>query len=559
MLGRCTRTAVTLVVASVALIASISAVVEAPTAHAAPGPDTGAYFDSEQGDYLGAGQPMTFSSVVAQGDQMSPAFTVSNGVDSFVLTFVAPVGQPTLTPGVYENAVRASTPSATPGLDVNGDGRGCNTSAGRFVVDDSSYDGSGHVLTFAARFELHCNGNSPALFGFVSYNSAAAYRIRTISANRLQFSGSPGVAVSQTLTITNQGPATDTPTGFAISGPDASTFAVAATTCAGALTAGTSCSVTVRYIQQSLNQTASATLSFGDELAPLGSAGEPASAGSGRDITLSGVAGLGTIAGTVTGPGGVGVAHICVTLLDPASATTNGVIATTAADGTYVTAGLQPGSYGVYFFGGQNCAPAAGLTPYAPQIYNHASTAATATLVAVVGGQQTSGINAQLVVGGSISGRVTATSGAPLPQTRVTVAAVAGEPFFSSTVLSGNDGSYVVASLPMGAFSVTFTYRPTGLPEQIQEFDNVEDVAKATPVHVTVGATTAGVDATFSSTTGGKIDRLSGPDRFLTAVAVSQASYPAGGAGAVILDATTTTPTPLSAPRWRRQKMRRFS
>ena len=48
------------------------------------------------------------------------------------------------------------SPTATAGLDIQGDGRGCNQVAARFTIDEATFDASGNVLTFAARFETHC-------------------------------------------------------------------------------------------------------------------------------------------------------------------------------------------------------------------------------------------------------------------------------------------------------------------------------------------------------------------------------------------------------------------
>lgn len=59
-------------------------------------------------------------------------------------------------------------------LDVGGLGRGCLTSTGRFTILDVAYQGSGNSITmtrFAASFEFHCYGLSPALTGTAYYNS----------------------------------------------------------------------------------------------------------------------------------------------------------------------------------------------------------------------------------------------------------------------------------------------------------------------------------------------------------------------------------------------------
>ena len=55
------------------------------------------------------------------------------------------------------------------GLDWSGDGRGCNTLTGWFVVDSVTYNGS-TLATVDLRFEQHCEGGSPALHGAVHWD-----------------------------------------------------------------------------------------------------------------------------------------------------------------------------------------------------------------------------------------------------------------------------------------------------------------------------------------------------------------------------------------------------
>ncbi len=63
---------------------------------------------------------------------------------------------------------------ARPGLDVSGEGRGCNTLSGRFVVRDVAYGPGGDVQRFAADFEQHCEEGPRALTGSMLYRSGDA-------------------------------------------------------------------------------------------------------------------------------------------------------------------------------------------------------------------------------------------------------------------------------------------------------------------------------------------------------------------------------------------------
>jgi len=128
---------------------------------------------SEQGDYVGGGQSLSFDSSSAafsssyDGSQLTiSAFPFAGSFWYVVLA--APPGQ-ALEPGVYEGAVRATSRGpGQPGIDVFGDGRGCNATSGRFVVSQAVYGPHNYVQEFAATFEQHCESSTaPALFGEV--------------------------------------------------------------------------------------------------------------------------------------------------------------------------------------------------------------------------------------------------------------------------------------------------------------------------------------------------------------------------------------------------------
>ena len=70
---------------------------------------------------------------------------------------------------VYDNAERAPFASpGHPGIDISGDGRGCNTITGRFQVDTLTVVG-GQLMELLASFEQHCEGGFAALRGCVHY------------------------------------------------------------------------------------------------------------------------------------------------------------------------------------------------------------------------------------------------------------------------------------------------------------------------------------------------------------------------------------------------------
>ena len=71
-------------------------------------------------------------------------------------------------PQVYRDAERWPFEGpGHPGLDVTGNGRGCNTLTGAFQVEDLQTTAAGALTSFTATFEQHCEGAGPALRGCV--------------------------------------------------------------------------------------------------------------------------------------------------------------------------------------------------------------------------------------------------------------------------------------------------------------------------------------------------------------------------------------------------------
>jgi hypothetical protein len=76
---------------------------------------------------------------------------------------------PLLTTQVYDNAQRWPFQATDhPGLDVGGDGRGCNMVTGRFQIEDLTLV-NGDLKSFTATFEHHCEGKTSALRGCVHF------------------------------------------------------------------------------------------------------------------------------------------------------------------------------------------------------------------------------------------------------------------------------------------------------------------------------------------------------------------------------------------------------
>ena len=140
-------------------------------------PTTGSflYMKSQPGDYIGAGAEWLYATPattvwasLAQGGRTFTSRFLEGTAHQWSVDMVAPQGQ-ALVIGSYPGAIRAAVSSTTPGLQVFGEGRGCNTLTGRFDVTKLSSSPSGILLLFEATFEQHCEGNAPALIGHSRY------------------------------------------------------------------------------------------------------------------------------------------------------------------------------------------------------------------------------------------------------------------------------------------------------------------------------------------------------------------------------------------------------
>jgi hypothetical protein len=77
-----------------------------------------------------------------------------------------------LTMGSYPNAMRFGFQDpGHPGIEVTGEGRGCDTQTGEFTVTEVAYDWFCEPVRLAATFEQHCEGAMPALTGGVDFDA----------------------------------------------------------------------------------------------------------------------------------------------------------------------------------------------------------------------------------------------------------------------------------------------------------------------------------------------------------------------------------------------------
>ena len=192
----------------------------------------------------------------------------------------------------------------------------------------------------------------------------------------------------------------------------------------------------------------------------------------------------GTVSGTVTDTSSAPLSQVCVSAQTQANGGSN-ASSSTDSQGHYTLVGLVTGSY-VVSFGG--CG-----SPYARQWYNGKTSASSADVVQVVTGAATTKIDAQLIIGGTISGTVTDASNHPLINICVS-AEQAGQGQSANTDAAGH---YTIKSLLTGSYLVRFS-DCSGHGYIGQYYNNKPDQSTANPVSVTAGAATSGIDATLT-------------------------------------------------------------
>jgi subtilisin family serine protease len=166
--------------------------------------------NSQPGDYVGGGLQQVISSAAyattaTRNFQNGVSVRFMGAIGSgFWFTDFAATNGTLLTAGEFAGATRFPfnhLDPPTPGLSVSG-GIGCNELTGRFVVLDVAFGMDNQVERFAADFEQHCEGITPALFGSVRYRSTL--ETSTVPARVTEFDIGAARTVQTTIPLSVQ-------------------------------------------------------------------------------------------------------------------------------------------------------------------------------------------------------------------------------------------------------------------------------------------------------------------------------------------------------------------
>lgn len=228
----------------------------ASLAPAASSPHTVVTMFSDPGDFIGGGTPQEFDKTNASfSGTVSTAginLSVTGGTSGLSWSFVIdPPPNTKFHVGYYPKVQRAPFRTAGfAGLDITGDGRGCNTDSGAIDVRDMAVSGSA-ITRLDLLYEQHCEGGTPALFGEVRIGEPNTSGL-IVSSGAITWPSDPGLpsgshGTTVPVYLRNAG-TTAVPIGAAsLQGFSASDFSLAADGCSGTVLApGGSCDLFLR-------------------------------------------------------------------------------------------------------------------------------------------------------------------------------------------------------------------------------------------------------------------------------------------------------------------------
>ena len=155
-----------------ALALAVAGLAAAPAALA----ETSYSFVSETGDYIGQGQTRAYTSndstISVSGNAQQLQMSVSKGNDYWYAELSAPRGQ-RLQPGRYYFAERSAFRSGrSPGIDIDGNGRGCNRIWGSVYIQQIEFGANDAVTALEATGLQRCErDNAPLLTATLRYNA----------------------------------------------------------------------------------------------------------------------------------------------------------------------------------------------------------------------------------------------------------------------------------------------------------------------------------------------------------------------------------------------------
>ncbi|GAA2404884.1 hypothetical protein GCM10010420_35680 [Streptomyces glaucosporus] len=181
MPGRVLARATAVFVLALGMATGSAGLLPGAEAHAVPVTEGSFSFSGDEDDWISGGGSYSYST--ASQDRLNVSAdsgnnTISLSVDGangdwWYLNLAAPAGT-SLAPGTYTGATRHPfNGPGEPGLDLSGNGRGCNRLTGEFTILDVKFGPLGYVEKLDATFEQHCEEGTAAARGEVHISNPA--------------------------------------------------------------------------------------------------------------------------------------------------------------------------------------------------------------------------------------------------------------------------------------------------------------------------------------------------------------------------------------------------
>lgn len=249
----------------------------AGTPQATEGGFSGLVLDGDDGFFLGAAQHVSLDDPEAtlEPDGVLLVSARARG-RAYELRLAGP--DRVLGPGVgrYQaSSAPAARGEGASGIELTGAGLTCRGAAGRFDVSEASYDQAGNPDTFAARFEVTCEGGARRAVGAVALAASSPPPSHQLSARGLRF-GEVAAGTSseaRSLTLGNDGQGALVVDAVVLDQPAPPVFEMVEDACSGReLGSGETCDVAVRARADggAVARPATAALVVRDGLAPAG-------------------------------------------------------------------------------------------------------------------------------------------------------------------------------------------------------------------------------------------------------------------------------------------------
>lgn len=136
-------------------------------------------YSSAPGDYIGQGQTRSFTPANAdfcagttEYDPQQVSFSVNSPTESWNISLAVPRGQ-VIAPGRHLDAERTSFRTGrSAGIDVSGDGRGCNQTWGSVNIRQALWASDGRLIGLEADFIQRCESSTaPPLAGVIRWKA----------------------------------------------------------------------------------------------------------------------------------------------------------------------------------------------------------------------------------------------------------------------------------------------------------------------------------------------------------------------------------------------------